>query len=99
MTVMVSGLILLAMASHNHRIQRDSLDLLIDKQELIRNKVLEANSLCGSDTMNVSGRRQFESKIPVSKKAKKNGGYALIERPYHTNIFKERNPQKIVLIS
>jgi hypothetical protein len=40
-----------------------SIDLLIDKQELIRNKVLEANSLCGSDTMDVSVRRQFEGKI------------------------------------
>jgi len=40
-----------------------SFDLLIDKQELIRNKVLEANSLCGSDTMDVSVRRQFKGKI------------------------------------
>ncbi len=40
-----------------------SIDLLIDKQELIRNKVLKANSLCGSDTMDVSVRRQFEGKI------------------------------------
>ncbi len=40
-----------------------SIDLLIDKQELIRNKVLEANSLCSSDTMDVSVRRQFEGKI------------------------------------
>ena len=40
-----------------------SIDLLIDKQELIRNKVLKANGLCGSDTMNVSVRRQFEGKI------------------------------------
>ena len=40
-----------------------SIDLLIDKQELIRNKVLKANGLCGSDTMDVSLRRQFESKI------------------------------------
>ena len=38
-------------------------DLLIDKQELIRNKVLKVNSLCGSDTMDVSVRRQFEAKI------------------------------------
>jgi len=40
-----------------------SVDLLIDKQELVRNKVLEANSLCGSDAMDVSVRRQFEGKI------------------------------------
>jgi len=33
------------------------------------------------------------------KKAKKNGGDTLIERSYHTNIFKERNPQKTILIS
>lgn len=39
------------------------MDLLIDKQELVRNKVLEANSLCGSDTMDVSVRRRFEGKI------------------------------------
>ena len=41
----------------------EAIDLLIDKQELIRNKVLEANSLCGSDTMDVSVRRQFEGRI------------------------------------
>ena len=40
-----------------------SIDLLIDKQELIRNKVLKAKGLCGSDTMDVSLRRQFEGKI------------------------------------
>ena len=40
-----------------------SIDLLIDKQEIIRNKVLKANSLCGSDTMDVSVRRQFKCKI------------------------------------
>jgi len=40
-----------------------SIDLLIDKQELVRNKVLKVNSLCGSDTMDVSVRRQFEGKI------------------------------------
>ena len=40
-----------------------SIDLLIDKQELIRNKVLKANGLCGCDTMDVSVRRQFEGKI------------------------------------
>jgi len=40
-----------------------SIDLLIDKQELIRNKVLKANSLYGSDTMDVSVRRQFKGKI------------------------------------
>jgi len=40
-----------------------SIDLLIDKQELIRNKVLKVNSLCGSDTMDVSVRRQFGSRI------------------------------------
>ena len=39
------------------------LDLLIDKQELVRNKVLKVNSLCGSDTMDVSVGRQFEGKI------------------------------------
>ncbi len=39
------------------------LDLLIDKQELMSNKVLKANGLCWSDTMDVSVRRQFESKI------------------------------------
>jgi len=40
-----------------------AIDLLIDKQELIRNKVLKANGLCGSDTMDVSVRRQFEGEI------------------------------------
>jgi len=40
-----------------------AIDLLIDKQELIKNKVLKANGLCGSDTMDVSVRRQFEGKI------------------------------------
>ncbi len=40
-----------------------SLDFLIDKQELVRNKVLKVNSFCGSDTMDVSVRRQFEGKI------------------------------------
>ena len=40
-----------------------SIDLLIDKQELMRNRVLKANGLCGSDTMDVSVRRQFEAKI------------------------------------
>jgi hypothetical protein len=30
-----------------------SIDFLIDKKELIRNKVLEANCLCGSDMMYV----------------------------------------------
>ncbi len=40
-----------------------SIDLLIDKQELIRNNVLKANGLCGSDTMNVSVRHQFKGKI------------------------------------
>ena len=39
------------------------MDLLIDKQELIRNKVLKANDLCGSDTTDVSVRHQFEGKI------------------------------------
>ena len=39
------------------------IDFLIDKQELIRNKVLKANGLCGSDIMDVSVRRQFEGKI------------------------------------
>ena len=37
-----------------------SIDLLIDKQELVGNKVLKVNSLCGSDTMDVSVGRQFE---------------------------------------
>jgi len=40
-----------------------SIDLLIDKQELTKNKVLKANGLCGSDTMDVSVRSQFEGKI------------------------------------
>ena len=40
-----------------------SIDLLIDKQELIRNKVLKANGLCSIDTMDVSVRRQFKGKI------------------------------------
>jgi len=40
-----------------------SIDLLIDKQELIRNKVLKVNGLCGCDTMDVSVRRQFKGKI------------------------------------
>jgi len=40
-----------------------SINLLIDNQELIKNKVLKANGLCGSDTMDVSVMRQFEGKI------------------------------------
>jgi len=36
-----------------------AMDLLIDKQELVGNKVLKVNSLCGSDTMDVSVGRQF----------------------------------------
>jgi hypothetical protein len=40
-----------------------SVDLRLDKQELIRNKVLKAKGLCGSDTMDVSVRRQFKGKI------------------------------------
>ena len=36
-----------------------SIDLLLDKQELVGNKVLKVNSLCGSDTMDVSVGRQF----------------------------------------
>jgi hypothetical protein len=39
-------------------------DLLIDKQELVGNKILKVNSLCGSDTMDVSVERQF----PTSRK-------------------------------
>lgn len=38
-------------------------DLLIDKQELIRNKVFEVNGLLGSDTLGVSAKRQFEGKF------------------------------------
>jgi len=37
-----------------------SIDLLIDKQELTKNKLLKANGLCGSGTMDVSVMRQFE---------------------------------------
>jgi hypothetical protein len=40
-----------------------SIDLLIDKQELTKNKVLKAKGLCGSDNMDVSVRRQFKGKI------------------------------------
>ena len=40
-----------------------SINLLIDKQELIRNKVLKAKGLCGSNTIDVSVRRQFAGKI------------------------------------
>jgi len=40
-----------------------AIDLLIDKQELIRNKVMKAKGLCGSDTLVVSVRRQFKGKI------------------------------------
>ena len=39
------------------------IDLLIDKQELVGNKVLKVNSLCGGDTTDVSVRRQFKGKI------------------------------------
>ena len=38
------------------------MDLLIDKQELIRNRLLKANGLRGSDTIDVSVGRQFEAK-------------------------------------
>ena len=38
-------------------------DLLLDKQELTRNKVLKVNKLRESETMDVSVRRQFESEI------------------------------------
>jgi len=41
-----------------------SIDILIDKQELVGNKILKVNSLCGSDTMDVSVGRQF----PTSRK-------------------------------
>ncbi len=37
-----------------------SIDLLIDKQELVRNKVLKVNSLCVGYPLDVSVRRQFE---------------------------------------
>ena len=40
-----------------------SIDLLIDKQELTKNTVLKSNGLCGSYTIYVSVRRQFEGKI------------------------------------
>jgi len=40
-----------------------SIDLLIDKQKLMSNKVLKASSLCGSDTMDVSVRRLLKGKI------------------------------------
>ena len=40
-----------------------SIDLLIDKQKLIKNKVLKANALCGSGIMDVSVRRQLKGKI------------------------------------
>ena len=40
-----------------------SLDLFIDKQELMSNVVLKANGLCWSDTMNVSVWLRFEGKI------------------------------------
>ena len=40
-----------------------SVDLLIDKQQLIRNKVFKANGLCGSNTINVSVKHQFKGKI------------------------------------
>ncbi len=40
-----------------------SVEFLLDKQELIRNKVLKANGLCRSHTVDVSVRRQFEAKI------------------------------------
>ncbi len=39
------------------------IDFSIDKQELIRNKVLKANGLCGSDTIDVSVRRQLKGNI------------------------------------
>ena len=44
-------------------VEPSSISAIIDKQELIRNKVLEAKSLCGSDTIDVSVRSQFEGKI------------------------------------
>jgi hypothetical protein len=37
-----------------------SIDLLIDKRELAKNKVLKAKGLSGSDTMDVSVRRQTD---------------------------------------
>ena len=40
-----------------------SIDLLIDKQELIINKVLEVNGSCCSETMDVCVSRQFEGKF------------------------------------
>ncbi len=39
------------------------IDFLIDKQELIRNKVLKVNGLYGSDIRDVSLRRQLKGKI------------------------------------
>jgi len=40
-----------------------SIDLLIDKQEFVRNKVLKVNSLCGNDLMDVSVGCQFDGEI------------------------------------
>jgi len=40
-----------------------SIDLLIDKQKLTKNKVLNANGLYDSDAICVGVRRQFEGKI------------------------------------
>ncbi len=40
-----------------------SIDLLIDKQELTKNKALNANGLYDSDAICVCVRRQFEGKI------------------------------------
>jgi hypothetical protein len=47
-----------------------SIDLLIDKQELIGNKVLKASDLGGSDTVDVSVGRQFRGKIFGPRKAR-----------------------------
>jgi len=55
-----------------------SLDLLIDKQQLIRNNVLAANSLCANDTMDVSLRRQFKDRISRFREKREAFGSASI---------------------
>ncbi|MHC4192280.1 MAG: hypothetical protein ACYSUB_21840 [Planctomycetota bacterium] len=41
----------------------EAVDLLIDKQKLIKNKVLKANGLYDSDAQSVNVRRQLIGKI------------------------------------
>ena len=48
-----------------------AIDLRLDKQELVGNKILKVNSLCGSDTMDVSVGRQFPTSCKMPEFSEK----------------------------